>query len=123
MASTLYYYNNLTSTWEPAIVGEQGATGATGAAGTSVTIIGSVPDVGGDPQATLNAAFPGAVAGDGVIDENSGDLWVFSGTTWTDVGKVKGPQGATGPQGPQGSTGATGERGATGYTEIGRAHV
>ena len=91
-----------------------GATGATGPAGTSVTIIGSVPTVGADPQATLNAAFPGAANGDGVIDSNTGDLWVLTGGTWTDVGTIKGPQGATGADGATGLDGATGATGASG---------
>ena len=30
---TLYYYNNYTSQWEPAIVGAEGATGPTGPSG------------------------------------------------------------------------------------------
>lgn len=76
-----------------------GTTGATGPAGTSVQIIGSVPTVGGDPQATLNAAFPSAVDGNGVIDKNTGDLWVLTSGTWIDVGTIKGPQGATGATG------------------------
>jgi collagen type VII alpha len=97
--------------------GSTGATGPQGATGTSVTIIGSVPTVGGDPQATLNAAFPGAVNGDGVIDQNTGDLWVYAGGTWTDVGTIKGPQGSTGATGVQGTTGATGI-GATGATGV-----
>ena len=96
------------------VPGATGATGVPGATGTSVTIIGSVPDVGGDPQATLNAAYPGAANGDGVIDQNTGDLWVFANGTWTDVGTIKGPTGSTGATGADGATGATGETGATG---------
>jgi hypothetical protein len=91
-----------------------GATGATGPAGTSVTIIGSVPTVGADPQATLNAAYPGAGAGDGVIDQNTGDLWVYDGAVWNDVGNIQGPTGSTGATGLDGATGASGLDGATG---------
>ena len=98
-----------------------GATGATGPAGTSVTIIGSVPTVGADPQVTLNAAFPSAVAGDGAIDQNTGDLWVYDGATWNDVGTIQGPQGSTGAtgvgiDGATGATGTPGQDGATGAT-------
>jgi len=95
-----------------------GATGATGPAGTSVVIIGSVPTVGGDPQATLNAAFPGAVAGDGVLDQTTGHLWVYDGALWNDVGQIQGPTGATGVQGSTGVAGATGPQGTTGATGI-----
>jgi hypothetical protein len=66
------------------------------------------------------AEYPGAVAGNGIIDESTGYLWVFGGTTWASVGQIKGDQGlqgatgATGPQGETGATGATGNDGATG---------
>jgi hypothetical protein len=44
-------------------------------------VIGSVPNVNvnppNDPQVTLNAAFPDAVNGNGVIDETTGNLWVY----------------------------------------------
>ena len=109
------------STGATGLTGATGATGpegATGPSGTSVEIIGSVPDVGIDPQATLNAAFPSAVNGNGVIDDNSGNLWVLAGGTWSDVGQVVGPTGPTGATGVQGATGlqgSTGETGATGY--------
>ena len=112
--------------------GDVGATGTPGATGTAVTIIGSVPTVGGDPQATLNAAYPAppTVNGNGVLDENTGDLWVYADGTWTDVGHIQGPtgatgatgvgvDGATGATGPQGDTGATGVQGTQGATGIG----
>jgi hypothetical protein len=104
--------------------GNDGATGATGpqgpagANGTSVTIIGTVPSYIDD--ATLNAIFDTAVAGNGVIAEDTGHLWVYSGSTvWADVGQVKGDQGnqgATGATGPQGDKGDMGDQGATGAT-------
>ena len=52
---TLYYYNNTTSTWEPAIVGEIGATGpqgATGPAGSGSTGATGVAGVDGATGAT-----------------------------------------------------------------------
>jgi len=98
------------------VPGATGATGEPGATGTSVTIIGSVATVGGDPQATLNAAFPGAANGDGVIDQTTGDLWVYASGTWTDVGTIKGPTGSTGATGADGATGITGATGDTGAT-------
>ena len=94
--------------------GVQGVQGVQGTNGTSVVIIGSVPTVGVDPQATLNAAFPSAVAGDGVIATDTGNLWVYDGALWNNVGRVQGPQGPTGPQGTVGAQGTTGTQGTTG---------
>ena len=109
--------------------GATGFTGATGSAGTSVTIVGSVTDVnavyptGGpnDPQGLLNYYFPGAVAGNGVIEQITGDLWVYDGANWDDVGQIQGPQGATGvagSNGPQGATGVAGIAGVNGATGL-----
>ena len=100
------------------IQGEFGIQGPQGVDGTSVRIIGSVPNVNviGDPQATLNGAFPGAITGDGVLDEatNPSDLWVYNGTTWINVGPVSGPQGIQGPEGQQGIQGLFGPQGPQG---------
>jgi hypothetical protein len=99
--------------------GATGFTGSTGPQGTAVQIIGSVASVGGDPQATLNSAFPSAVAGDAVIADDTGDLWVYDGAVWNNVGQIQGDigaTGATGAAGPQGATGFTGATGATGFT-------
>lgn len=55
------------------------------------------------------------VIGDGYIVNSN--LWVWSGTEYTDVGQIVGPKGDIGPQGPsgpQGITGATGPQGITG---------
>jgi hypothetical protein len=103
------------------VVGPTGATGiqgATGPSGTSVSIIGSVPTVGGDPQTTLNTAFPSAVDGNGVIDELTGDLWVKASGVWNDVGTIVGPQGSTGATGVTGATGIQGATGVTGATGV-----
>jgi hypothetical protein len=40
-----------------------------------------------DPQQTLNTAFPGAVVEDEVIDDATGNLWVYTGTLWNNVGQ------------------------------------
>lgn len=47
----------------------------------------------------------------------SGELWVWDGSAWVNVGTFRGPQGpagAPGPQGPQGVQGAVGPAGPTG---------
>ena len=103
-------------------VGSQGATGATGPAGadgadgTSVTISGSVANAG-----ALPTGLGPSDAGDGYLTNDDGHLHVWSGSSWTDVGEIRGPQGATGPQGVTGDTGATGStgiQGATGPTSL-----
>jgi hypothetical protein len=85
--------------------GATGSTGATGPAGTSVTILASLPD---------SSSFPvsGNVNGDGYLI--TGNLWVYSGNTFTNVGTIQGPSGATGATGVQGATGLTGNVGSTG---------
>ena len=100
--------------------GVQGAQGVQGGYGPGFTIIGSVADVdtGGDPQATLNAAFPSATVGDGVIDQTDDELWIYDGTTWVNIGSfrgVQGFQGVQGAQGPQGQIGEEGIQGSRGY--------
>ena len=108
--------------------GEQGATGPTGAdstvpgpqgptgaAGTSVNILGNV-----DTAANLSINYPTPNVGDGVLTIDLKHLWVWSGSSWTDVGNITGPQGdlgptgSTGPQGAQGIAGVTGPTGAQG---------
>ena len=112
--------------WLPLGTGPQGTTGATGPAGSQgiqgdygpgFTIIGSVPDVDviGDPQATLNAAFPTANVGEGVIDDADDELWIYDGTNWVNIGSFRGVQGFPGNQGIQGVQGPEGDKGVQGY--------
>jgi hypothetical protein len=100
------------------VQGRLGNNGPQGATGTSVTIIGSVPNVYVDPpdnpQIVLNTAFPTAVAGNGVIDALTGNLWVYDGTTWNNVGNIQGPAGAQGATGSTGSNGTQGVQGVQG---------
>jgi hypothetical protein len=82
-----------------------------GGIGGGVTIMGSVPV--GPPS------FPGNEVGDGYLDQSNGDLWVWDGTQWINVGPVRGPAGPTGaagPTGPQGPAGPQGDPGPTGPT-------
>ena len=96
-------------------VGATGATGPAGNDGTSVTIMGSVANA-----AALPTGLGPSDAGDGYLTNDDGHLHVWSGSSWTDVGAIRGPvglTGATGPAGsagPQGATGAGGPQGATG---------
>lgn len=90
--------------------GPVGATGPQGPQGTSISMKGSVPTI-----ATLPSV--GNQVNDAYIVDADGDLYVWSGSIWSSVGQIVGPQGATGPAGatgPQGIVGATGSVGPTG---------
>ena len=89
--------------------GSRGYSGSQGPAGTSVTIVGSVASSSGLPD-----PYSGNL-GDGYIARDTGNLWVWTGNTWSDVGQI---QGYTGSQGVVGSIGFTGSAGADGF--IGR---
>jgi len=106
--------------------GELGPIGPTGPQGTSIRLIGSVATASQLPAT-------GNVANDAYIVQDEGDLYVWSGTAWNNVGQVVGPTGPTGPgvtgpagptgpistvQGPTGPTGpgVTGPAGPTGAT-------
>lgn len=100
--------------------GTQGRQGIQGSVGPAIRVIGSVEDVNavppGDPQELLNNAFPGPTLGDGVIDEATGDLWVFNSAIWVNVGQLVGPQGEQGLQGIQGIQGLRGFQGIQGIS-------
>lgn len=90
--------------------GEQGVRGEKGETGAALAIKGTKNSTADLPKA--------GQAGDAYMI--GGDLYVWSDTTWTNVGRVKGevgqtgPQGPAGPRGPQGPTGAKGEKGDQG---------
>jgi hypothetical protein len=97
--------------------GDTGPTGATGPQGTSINFAGTVADI------TALNEITGQAINDAYIVESDGNLWVWDGAIWNDVGQIVGPQGPTGPTGaastvtgPTGATGATGPTGATGAT-------
>jgi hypothetical protein len=54
-------------------------------------IIGCIFDTGNNAQGRLNASFPDAVEGDGVIERRTNDIWVFDGSVWNNVGPTPGP--------------------------------
>lgn len=66
--------------------GAQGPAGAPGKDGTSVSILGSY-----DTLAQLQAAHPSGAVGDGYLV--AGDLCVWNGSAWVNVGKIQGPEG------------------------------
>lgn len=79
--------------------GEQGPPGEKGEDGKSVTIKGSADSEGKLPQS-------GNEEGDGYIV--NGDLYVWDGTKWNNVGEIQGPKGDQGIQGEKGETGTRG---------------
>lgn len=90
--------------------GIQGPPGTAGADGTSVTIFGTVANAAALPTGLNSTTHKGR----GYITDNDGHLHVWGGTSFTDVGLVRGPKGDTGSQGPTGPTGDTGPAGQTG---------
>ena len=97
------------------VAGPTGPQGAQGEQGTSIIFRGEVATVGDLPA--------GAAANDAYIVTADGNLYVWDGATWVDVGLLRGPQGPTGPtgaastvQGPLGPTGPQGVQGVQGDT-------
>jgi len=78
--------------------GPAGADGVDGADGTSVTILGALATTGDLPGS-------GNAPGDGYII--AGDLHVWDGSQWNNVGPIQGPQGEPGPAGTDGEDGAS----------------
>ena len=87
-------------------IGPQGIQGPTGVRG-SIWINSS-----GKPTSTA-----GYMVRDKCLDTSTGDVYNYTGSTWQNVGNIRGPQGPQGPigpQGPQGGLGPQGPQGATG---------
>ena len=91
------------------------ANGAGGGSGGN-NFIGTIPTPGPPTDAQV---APPHTDGDYVID-SGGIGWMWNGTSWVNIGTMRGPQGpqgptgATGAQGPQGPQGVKGDTGATG---------
>lgn len=85
--------------------GYTGSTGANGTDGTSVAIVGTV-----STSANLPDPYNGEI-GDGYITADTGYLWVWGGSSWTNVGRIVGYTGSQGP--PNGYTGSRGLDGST----------
>ena len=84
--------------------GPKGDKGEKGDVGTGLKIVGTVA-----AESDLPAA---GTTGDGYLV--GGDLYVWTGSKWTNAGPVlgpQGPQGSAGPTGPAGPAGPTGQAG------------
>jgi hypothetical protein len=90
--------------------GIQGNAGSQGQAGSSVTLKGSVANIGALPST-------GNTLGDSYINQADGNLYVWTGT-WFDAGQIIGPDGPQGIQGIQGNIGSTGSQGVMGSTGL-----
>lgn len=89
------------------IEGPQGPAGPRGEDGKGVSILGSY-----DSASALQAAHPTGNTGDAYLV--SGELFVWDGGKWANVGNIQGPQGPQGEQGPQGIQGERGPEGPQG---------
>jgi len=94
--------------------GVTGPVGATGVQGTSINIKGSV-------ATPANLPTTGNSPNDAYVVNSNGDLYVWNGTAWNNVGPIvgpTGPKGSTGPTGIAGPTGMTGPAGTYGQTGV-----
>jgi hypothetical protein len=87
--------------------GATGPTGATGPQGVNIVMRASVANVAALPSS-------GNQVNDGRIVDEDGNLYIWTGTEWSDAGQIVGPQGPQGITGPTGDTGPTGATGPTG---------
>jgi len=110
---TTSYWVDITGPFGVAgIEGNIGPQGPTGNDGTSVIIIGSVTYANALPQ------WGNLTYGEGFIVQNTGNLFVYDGSNFQDVGQIKGPKGDTGATGPQGIQGIQGNTGPAGTNGI-----
>lgn len=82
-----------------------------GSDGTSIGIKGRVPT-------SANLPSSGNAVGDGYITEDTGHLWMWDGSAWSDLGLIRGEKGDKGDTGNTGSPGAPGANGQTPYLHI-----
>lgn len=100
------------------VPGPTGPTGPTGPQAAGFTFKGTVADVASLPSADN-------VVNDAYITLDTGDLHVWDGAAFNNVGNVDGPTGPTGPEGVTGPTGPTGPSGSNwqGQWDIGTSYV
>jgi collagen triple helix repeat protein len=89
--------------------GVQGPKGDKGDVGSGLKIVGTVAAQGDLPTT-------GNTTGDAYLI--GGNLWVWTGGTWTNAGPVQGPKGDTGNTGPQGIQGIQGPQGTPGTAAV-----
>jgi hypothetical protein len=94
---------------EPGNLGYTGSQGPEGTPGTSVKIVGSVPTTNDLPNGSTSQI------GDGYIIQSTGELYIWDGNSWLNVGRIVGYTGSQGNLGYTGSAGS-GADGAVGYT-------
>ena len=90
----------------PGPTGPQGPKGPQGTRGSTWT--------NGTSNPTNTSGY---IANDKYLNTTDGTVFNFDGSTWQDVGSIRGPQGIQGPQGnvgPQGIQGIQGPKGDTG---------
>lgn len=88
------------------IQGVPGPEGPKGDPGAGILVKGNVANAAAlPPTADINDAY---------VTDDTGHMWVWNGSSWTDVGQFTGPEGPQGPAGPTGATGATGPQGPAG---------
>jgi hypothetical protein len=101
--------------------GPTGPTGPAGVDGSGISILGTLANAGllPDPGVAINDAY--------LID---GDLYIWDGSDWNNVGQIQGPTGPTGPTGVRGDdstvpgpTGPSGPTGATGVAGLGYSGI
>lgn len=98
--------------------GKDGKDGKDGADGKCVEIKGSVVD----ENALTNENK--AVTGQGYIVQDTGELWILTGSSYSDkahwhkVGKIRGDKGEKGEKGDKGETGDKGEKGDQGLQGV-----
>ena len=85
-----------------------GYTGSKGEVGAPLKILGNLPNA-----TVLPGVYNGSI-GDGYIVQDTGNLWIWNGIEFEDVGRIVGYTGSTGNLGYTGSTGALGYVGSRG---------
>jgi hypothetical protein len=115
----LRYDDGISQQWVAASIGPSGPRGFTGSQG-NLGFTGSQGEIG------EGIKILGSVASDDLLPPANneigdaylinGDLWLWDGNNWTNVGNIQGEVGFTGSQGIQGDVGFTGSQGVIGFT-------
>jgi hypothetical protein len=97
--------------WGPvdtsALVGPTGPQGPSGPQGQGIRILSAVATVGDLPST-------GNQPGDAHLVTETGNVHIWNGSAWTEIGHVQGPQGPAGIQGQKGDPGVAGPTGPQG---------